>query len=185
MKIILSRKGFDSANGAIPSPIFPNGNLVSLPIPTSNSPTTFNHLNINDHKIDKLVSDLSNNRINATQHVHVDPDIDSQILNNRPEGWRGAFGQVGAAQSHLSKNGVGEGDLFIYFGWFKEIEQQDQSWRYKHGAPDLHVIYGWLFVDEVLQIYGMEKEIIKKYPCLNCHPHLHGMNDIQNTIYVG
>jgi len=35
MKIILSRKGFDSSLGKIPSPIFPSGELCSLPIPES------------------------------------------------------------------------------------------------------------------------------------------------------
>jgi len=35
MKIILSRKGFDSSNGGCPSPIMPDGTLLSLPIPTS------------------------------------------------------------------------------------------------------------------------------------------------------
>ena len=34
MKIILSRKGFDSQNGKAPSPIMPNGDLISMPIPT-------------------------------------------------------------------------------------------------------------------------------------------------------
>jgi len=33
MKIILSRKGFDSKNGGIASPILPDGALLSLPIP--------------------------------------------------------------------------------------------------------------------------------------------------------
>ena len=33
MKIILSRKGFDSSNGGIPSPIMPDGTLISMPIP--------------------------------------------------------------------------------------------------------------------------------------------------------
>ena len=33
MKIILSRKGFDSANGEQPNPILPDGTLLSLPIP--------------------------------------------------------------------------------------------------------------------------------------------------------
>jgi len=36
MKIILSRKGFDSSFGGSPSPIFPNGSLISLPIPAHN-----------------------------------------------------------------------------------------------------------------------------------------------------
>lgn len=33
MKIILSRKGFDLQNGGQPSPILPDGTLLSLPIP--------------------------------------------------------------------------------------------------------------------------------------------------------
>ena len=33
MKIILSRKGFDSANGGAASPLFDDGSAVSLPIP--------------------------------------------------------------------------------------------------------------------------------------------------------
>lgn len=33
MKIILSRKGFDSANGGIVSPIFEDGTMISFPIP--------------------------------------------------------------------------------------------------------------------------------------------------------
>lgn len=35
MKLILSRKGFDSDSGGYPSPIFPDGSLIPLPIPAS------------------------------------------------------------------------------------------------------------------------------------------------------
>ena len=35
MKIILSRKGFDSSNGGCASPIMPDGTLLSMPIPTN------------------------------------------------------------------------------------------------------------------------------------------------------
>ena len=34
MKVILSRKGFDSMNGSCPSPIMPDGTLLSMPIPS-------------------------------------------------------------------------------------------------------------------------------------------------------
>lgn len=33
MKIILSRKGFDSGNGGFPSPKMPDGTLLTMPIP--------------------------------------------------------------------------------------------------------------------------------------------------------
>ena len=35
MRIILSRKGLDSATGGIPSPILPDGQLLPLPIPVA------------------------------------------------------------------------------------------------------------------------------------------------------
>jgi hypothetical protein len=37
MKIIMSRKGFDSAYGGYPSPILPDGKMVSLSIPSGDS----------------------------------------------------------------------------------------------------------------------------------------------------
>ena len=37
MKIILSRKGFDSSNGGCPSPILPDGTLLSMPIPSNDA----------------------------------------------------------------------------------------------------------------------------------------------------
>jgi len=33
MKVILSRKGFDKINGGYLSPIFPDGKMISIPIP--------------------------------------------------------------------------------------------------------------------------------------------------------
>ena len=33
MKIIISRKGFDSGSGGFPSPIMPDGTLLTTPIP--------------------------------------------------------------------------------------------------------------------------------------------------------
>lgn len=37
MKVVLSRKGMDSRAGGIPSPILPDGMLLSLPIPNEKS----------------------------------------------------------------------------------------------------------------------------------------------------
>ena len=35
MKVIISRKGFDSGYGGMPSPILPDGTMLSMPIPSS------------------------------------------------------------------------------------------------------------------------------------------------------
>jgi hypothetical protein len=36
-KVILSRKGFDSSCGGYPSPILPDGTMISLPIPAGDN----------------------------------------------------------------------------------------------------------------------------------------------------
>jgi len=49
VKIILSRKGFDSAAGGVPSPILPDGSLVSLPIPDKASKIAYQDIAAHGH----------------------------------------------------------------------------------------------------------------------------------------
>jgi hypothetical protein len=44
MKIILSRKGFDSSSGGVPSPIFSDGDMLSLPIPDRASTVKYDEI---------------------------------------------------------------------------------------------------------------------------------------------
>lgn len=55
MKLILSRKGFDSGYGGMPSPILPDGRLVPLPIPISHDRYTLADINIPDLDIGQLL----------------------------------------------------------------------------------------------------------------------------------
>ena len=50
MRIILSRKGFDSANGGYPSPIMPDGRMVSLPIPEQETDVKYSQLLLPNEK---------------------------------------------------------------------------------------------------------------------------------------
>src|SRR6185312_3341283 len=55
---------------------------------------------------------------------HLDPDIDILAFRHgRPEGWRGALGQIGKSQGHLEKSGVGPGDLFLFWGLFQPVAE--------------------------------------------------------------
>jgi hypothetical protein len=185
MKIILSRKGFDSSNGGYPSPIFPSGQMMSIPIPTSWSPTAISDLSLNGYELGKIIEELTKGSVKRTQRVHLDPDLDSNVLSREP-GWHPAFGQTYRAQTHLENNGVGVGDLFLFFGWFREVELSDRRiWRYKPNAPHLHVIFGWLQVAETLRVGINTAHYKKQYPWLSRHPHLHGKREENNTIYVG
>lgn len=184
MKIVLSRKGFDSSNGGCASPIFPDGRLLSLPIPASNAPTNFSDVGFDGLNVGQVVADLSKGKVFPDSPTHLDPDLSDDALP-RHEGWLPAFGQTGAAQSHLNSQGVEVGDLFLFFGWFKKVEKNSSGrWSYVPGTPDRHVIFGWLQVGEVLRVGANTDEFSERYPWLARHPHLNGERSGNNTIYV-
>lgn len=184
MKIIISRKGFDSAAGGCPSPIFPDGRFFSLPIPTREAPSRFQDLKFDEHSVGDLVASLTDRKYGASSYTHVDPDLSHEMME-RPPGWRPAFGQVDAAQSHLVNNEVGVGDLFLFFGWFRNVAPGNEGgWAFKHGSPHQHVLFGWLQVDEILRVGSNTDKFRDSHPWLVGHPHLHGTRNMSNTIYV-
>lgn len=75
--------------------------------------------------------------------------------------------------------GVGRGDLFLFFGWFRRVECVRGAYRYVARAPDLHVIFGWLRVGSVLRV-GVDA--IPGW--LRDHPHATRPRSSHNTIYV-
>ena len=56
------------------------------------------------------------------------------------------FGQEGAAERHLRNQEVGPGDLFLFFGWFREATLQNGVWT-RRGAEE-HCLWGWLQIAE-------------------------------------
>ena len=180
MKIILSRKGFDSSCGGAPSPILPDGALLSLPIPSKDSPIAYQDLRFGDGSLGRLVEDLTQGRIRSAGGAHLDPDLRPSI-RQRLAGWRPLFGQDGTAQAHLVNAGVGVGDLFLFFGWFRRTERTREGYRFVKGAPDLHVLFGWLQIGAIWPVEERRSEVPAwaKY-----HPHVHGDSEGKNTLYV-
>ncbi len=173
MKVILSRKGFDSAAGGIPSPILPDGTLLSMPIPADNR-CTYNELFIGDRSYAQIIKELKPSFDHT--NCHLDPDI-RKACRTRTDDWVAAFGQRGAALKHLENQGVGEGDLFLYFGWFRKTEYTAEgNLRFVKNAPDIHVIYGYLQVGKMLK--GTEQ-----LRSLAWHPHA-DYGDSLNAIFV-
>ena len=167
MKIILSRKGFDSSNGGCASPIMPDGTLLSMPIPT-NDDVSFADIAWNGVAYSDILKQISPNK--SFSNCHLDPDIrDNRI--KKVNGWIPAFGQTGSAQGLLSNAGVEEGDIFLFFGWFRQVEQTEKGYRYAaknkndfyHGN-DLQVIYGYMQIGEIIT----DQDRIKQY---YWHPH--------------
>ncbi|MDD3422616.1 MAG: hypothetical protein PHY11_04885 [Bacilli bacterium] len=161
MNIILSRKGFDSGAGGIPSPILPDGTLLSLPIP-SDDKDLYESLMYEGKSYLEIIKELKQSF--SLLHCHVDPDI-RKIEGKNIKDWVPAFGQAGAALTHFLNHNVGVGDIFLFYGWFRQTEySKDGKLQYIKGAPDLQIIYGYLQVGEMLTDYND----IKKY---YWHPH--------------
>ena len=191
MKIILSRKGLDSANGRCASPLLPDGRMYSIPIKGIGEPVLFADIAKGSPEdqsdLGNVVECLTQRRYQRHHSCHFDPDLDESAMPRLP-GWCPAFGQASGAQGHLATNGVGIGDVFLFFGWFRGVECWNGRWSFKRGAPNLHVLFGWLQIGEVVVVPGgREAEVLATHPWLEDHPHLHlqpGEINGVNAIYV-
>lgn len=178
MKLILGRKGFDSSAGKKPSPIFPDGTMISLPIPDKASPICYRDIAGNQHaSVGELVTDLASRP--PAHRAHLDPDLFAGALP-RMRGWRPIFGQESAAEKHLENHGVGPGDVFVFFGRFRRVEKSTSKWQYVRSCRPIHVIFGWLQVAErvpVCEWPGGARWALY-------HPHFHRQRHGANVIYV-
>ena len=179
MKLVLSRKGFDSSSGGVPSPMFADGTMLSLPIPDEGSSLRYDHLAWRGKSVAGIVADLTQGRIRGHHRAHLDPDLDEGSIS-RPSGWMPLFGQCGSAQGHLRNQDVGPGDLFLFFGLFRGVLADGPHYRFRPGTTPRHVIWGWLQVGEVVAVDNAGTRMAwARY-----HPHFHRRADPLNTWYV-
>jgi hypothetical protein len=178
MRLILSRKGFDSKYGGCPSPILPDGTMFSLPITSNSGPHRLGQLNRGDLNFGDITRDLTQDRRKPSKQwgrgtgVHLDPDLDAPVLGERAAGWTPSYGTVPPALTHLRNEHVRENDIFLFFGWFRSVEQTSRGWQYVGAAPHMHVIFGWLQVGEVIDVGADGGETVARHPWLRGHPHI-------------
>ena len=161
MRIIFSRKGFDSGSGGGSSPIVDRV-PVSLPIPDTKgiARTTYGDLGLGDH-----AEQASRGAYGADSLCHHDPMF-------TPDG-RCIFGQVGSAQTHLANNGARRGDVFVFFGRFAG-----------EGQGPHHRIFGYCEVEQVIDLTRCDEAMRSEYAALG-HPHALGLHGANDTLYVG
>ena len=169
MKIILSRKGLDSSAGGKPSPILENGQIFSIPIPTTdtNSPHRYGDVVINDINASDMLSLVGTKKLHANTNCHFDPMLKFNT---------GLFGQAGNAQRELDNLGVGKGDLFLFFGWFRSF--------YSCKKADYHHIFGWLQVDQVIRGTKQIRKFCKDLEIAHPHACLDETRFNYNTLFV-
>ena len=90
MKIVLSRKGFDSGTGKVPSPIFPSGEMCALPIPEGRPDkrsALYGEITVGGRNLGEVVADLTRGRLTPGESTHLDPDLIAGSVRRQP-GWR-------------------------------------------------------------------------------------------------
>ncbi len=162
-----------------------------MPVPDPNDYDKYSDLKLDDTKryfdlMKELKSKIKYHKewrdLKEDTKCHRDPDIYGEVIK-RPENWKSCFGQMKAAQTHLSNQLVEKNDLFLFFGLFKQTENdKDGKLRFKKNAPDLHIIFGYLQIGEIIRV----KETKIPDWMLN-HPHARNedrKNNPTNRIYV-
>ena len=182
MRIVLSRKGFDSDSGGHPSPILPDGKMLSLPIPVAWDKLAYRDIiGPGGKSYAEVLQELDAGAKISGKGVHLDPDLAARS-KPRPPDWLPAFGQIEGPATHLRNQGVSVGDLFLFFGWFRHTEGIADRIRFRGGASGFHAIFGFLQIGEIF----LADEDARLPNSLTDHPHAAAVRRKRkhNTIYV-
>jgi hypothetical protein len=180
MKIVLSRKGFDTQYGKQPSPILQDGSLLSLPIPAKNEEIRYTELFYEGKSYYQIIKELSQKSVvKENWNCHLDPDIRPSSLKRKGQ-WKPIFGQSDTAQGHLDKEGVSKNDIFLFFGWFREAKYLNGKYSYIEGSPDLHVIFAYFQIGEIYKKMDNLPEFATYHP----HARENFTNRRNNCIYI-
>lgn len=160
----------------------PDGTMVSFPIPSEIDNNTFDDFNYKGYSYTDILNDLGYK--GNTKHCHADPDLSPKRRNSKITGWFPAFGQIGAAATYLFNQKIEEGDMFLFFGNFHQVQQEDNHFKYVKNSgdfykdSDIQVVWGYLQIGEVISEITEQKKV-------HWHPHSHvdRMNCKSNIIY--
>lgn len=183
MKVILSRKGFDLKHGGIPCPILPDGTLLSFPKPNDIGYLKYDDLLNNNGQsyldiIHSLKPKLATTLTSA--RCFPNPDIQNGVYLTPPD-WKPAYGQFGPSESHLDSQNITVGDIFLFYGWFKQTEYDvDGNLHFIPDAPELHIIFGYLQIGAIIK---NNNYIARKYHW-HSNAHIDNSKKKHNTIYI-
>ena len=155
--------------------------MVSLPIPSSLDSLSYHQLAApGGQTYGQVMDELKVTPRTPTNGAHFDPDLVS-AARPRCTGWKPSLGQIGSAAGHLRNQGVTVGDVFLFYGWFRQTIRIGGTLRYSQ-APDLHAIFGYMEVAEVIAAHGSAP----LPPWLADHPHALPARRAAstNTVYV-
>jgi hypothetical protein len=81
--------------------------------------------------------------------------------------------------------GVEPGDLFLFFGWFREVEERPDGKLVKaRSGHNRQVIFGWLQIESIIDVGSDPAEAVIRHSWLADHPHLSGVWGSKNSVFV-
>lgn len=162
MKVILSRKGFDMKHGKIPSPILPDGTFLLLPRPSNEGYVRYDELFYHGTSYLDIIRSLDPSAAEELKDAKCFPNPDFMEREGLKKGcWKANFTQYGPSEGHLNSQCVSVGDIFLFFGWFKQTKYDENGHlTYVDGAKDLHIIFSYLQIGAIIK---NKSYILKKY----------------------
>lgn len=153
MRVILSRKGFEPAKGGIPSPIMPDGTLLLLPKPDEDGIDSYYDFSYEDMTYYDIVCSLSeelkeplkNYRCHSECYIPPEHHI-------HPSSWFPAYLRYGAMQTHLSHQRISVGDIFLFYGWFRQTAyDSNHKLHFVPDAPEQTIIFSYFQIGAIIK----------------------------------
>lgn len=199
MRVILSRKGYDSSFGSITSLVLHKRNntdeIIMLPIPCDNDTAIYNDLKLSEDKnfFEKLIKLPGYEKL-KNKKCHADPNLVDFFCDKESNGgFVGSIGPHNTAYSHLRNQGVTvgddlkdkDGDLFIFYGVFREAHENGDGSISLDDCKKRHMMFGYLQIgedisNENIKKYTEEHKWMKNQP----HSNLDKYKDNSNHIFV-
>ena len=90
--------------------------------------------------------------IDKDTRCHLDPDIYKKAINREPN-WKPLFwSSRQRLKGHLRKQEVREGDLFVFFGWFRKTVYNDGMLVFDPHRKNIHAIFGYFQIGEIIRV---------------------------------
>ncbi len=178
----MSRKGFDMGCGNSPSIYLPSKKILySFPIPADETARyNLGHDDDYTYKDFKFNNELSCyellEQLNIkcrNNYAHCDPDIRPDLFNKEQPDWKPRFGQQGNPLRHLNRQGVGIGDLFLFYGLYQEVKEECGQYVFVPNTK-CQIIWGYLQVSNAVIPNGENRKGIRHPHYLNYYDYTDG-----------
>lgn len=182
MRVILSRKGFESTHEGIPSPILPDGTLLLLPKPDNDGYVSYKEFYCEGTSYYDIAVSLDSKMQDVLKDARCNSSCYIAKSDHRPPlKWFPAYLRTGPLESHLNRQRVSVGDLFLFYGCFRQTEYDaNHHLRFVPNAPEQNIIFSYFQIGAIIK----NLSFISSHFQWPLHTLIDKDTSIQHTIYL-